>query len=190
MANNKDGVKHRTTHVRARTDGHVKKGEETLTDPQRAFLAVYGEMGVIRRACKVAGVGRSSHYEWMEDNPAYRAAFEAAKEDAADALEAEVYRRAVKGVKKAVGWYKGVAGGYVREYSDLLLMFQLKALRPEKYRERVDVRGVLAHLDVSQLPDELVARLAAGENPISVLAPVLQAGELPALPPGEERGES
>ncbi len=56
--------------------------------------------------------------------------------------------------------------------------------------ERVDVRGVLAHLDVSQLPDELVARLAAGENPISVLAPVLQASELPALPPGEEGGES
>ncbi len=92
----------------------------------------------------------------------------------------EVYRRAVKGVKKAVGWYKGVAGGYVREYSDLLLMFQLKALRPEKYRERVDVRGVLAHLDVSLLPDELVARLAAGENPITVLAPILQQAELPA----------
>ena len=101
-----------------------------------------------------------------------------------------MYRRAVKGVKKPVGWYKGVAGGHVREFSDNLLMFQLKAMRPEKFRDRVDVRGVLAHLDVSQLPDELVARLAAGENPISVLAPVLQAGELPALPPGKEGRES
>ena len=89
-----------------------------------------------------------------------------------------------------MGWYKGQPGGYVREYSDLLLMFRLKALRPEKYRERVDVRGVLAHLDISRLPDELVARLAAGENPISVLAPVLQASELPALPSGKEGGES
>ena len=26
----------------------------------------------------------------------------------------------------------GKAGGYVREYSDVLLMFRLKALRPEK----------------------------------------------------------
>ncbi len=43
---------------------------------------------------------------------------------------------------------------------------------------------MLAHLDVSQLPDNLVARLAAGENPITVLAPVLQAGELPALGSG------
>ena len=57
-------------------------------------------------------------------------------------------------------------------------------------RQEVEVRGVLAHLDISRLPDELVARLAAGENPISVLAPVLQAGELPALPPGKEGRES
>ena len=41
------------------------------------------------------------------------------------------------------------------------------------------MRSVLDRLDVSQLSDELVARLAAGENPITVLAPVLQ-GELPA----------
>ena len=57
-------------------------------------------------------------------------------------------------------------------------------------RQEVEFRGVLAHLDISRLPDELVARLAAGENPISVLAPVLQAGELSALPPGKEGGES
>ena len=35
----------------------------------------------------------------------------------------------------------------------------------------------------------LVARLATGENPITVPAPVLQASELPALPSGEEREE-
>ena len=47
-------------------------------------------------------------------------------------------------------------------------------------RQEIEFRGVLAHLDVSLLPDELVARLAAGENPITVLAPIVQAGELPA----------
>ncbi len=165
-----------------RTDGPVNKGEENFTDAQRAFLECYREMGVIRRACKVAKVGRSSHYEWMEDNPAYRAAFEAAKEDAADSLELEVYRRAVKGVKKPVGWYKGVAGGHVREFSDLLLMFQLKALRPEKYRERVELRGAFANLDIAALPDDLIARLAKGEHPLSVLA-----GRRELLEPGDAK---
>ena len=53
-------------------------------------------------------------------------------------------------------------------------------------RQEFEFRGVLARLDLNQLPDDLIARLAAGENPISVLAPVLQAGELPVLGPGKE----
>ncbi len=165
----------------ARTPAQVKKGEETLTGPQRAFLAAYREMGVIKRACKVAGVGRRTHYAWMDANPQYREAFEAAKEDAADILEAEVYRRAVEGVEKPVGWYKGKPGGYVREYSDVLLMFQLKALRPEKYRERYEVRGTFANIDLNRLSDEQLARIAAGEHPFAVLGP----GPQPALPPGQ-----
>ena len=165
-------------------DGPVKKGENPLSDAQQALLTAYGEVGVLKRACKVAKVGRSSHYEWLENNPAYRAAFEAAKEEAADTLEQEVYRRAVTGVRKKVGWYKGKAGGYVREYSDVLLMFRLKALRPEKYRERVDLRGSLAHIDVSQLPDHLLARIAAGEHPYSVLAPGQGGAAVPMLESG------
>ncbi len=155
---------------------------------KRAFLAAFRETGNVRLACKAANVGRSSHYRWFEKDPEYRTAFDQAKEDATDVLEAEAFRRAVEGVEEPTGWYMGEPGGTVRKYSDVLLIFLLKGLRPDRYRERVDVRGVLAHLDVSQLPDDLVARLASGENPITVLAPILQAAELPALPAG--RGDT
>lgn len=67
-------------------------------------------------------------------------------------------------------WYKGQPGGYVWEYSDLLLMFRLKALRPEEYRERVEVRGAFASIDLNRLSDEQLARLAGGEHPLAVLA--------------------
>ena len=80
----------------------------------------------------------------------------------------------MQGVRKPVGWYKGAAGGKVREYSDNLLMCLIKGARPEMYRERIEVRGMFANLDISRLPDELIERLANGENPISVLAPILQ----------------
>lgn len=169
---------------RKRSDEQPKRFEESLSSEQRAFLAAFREMGVIKRACEVAEVGRTTHYEWLERIPGYREAYDAAKEDAADNLEAEVYRRAVKGVRKPVGWYMGKAGGYVREYSDVLLIFYLKGLRPEKFRERVDIRGTLAHVDLSQLSDALLARIAAGEHPFSVLAPgqegvrMLEPGEL------------
>ncbi len=94
------------------------------------------------------------------------------KEDAADTLEAEAYRRAVEGVEKPTGWYRGVAGGVVREYSDSLLMFLLKGIRPDKYKDRVEFKGALASIDLNKLPDELLARIAAGEHPLSVLASV------------------
>jgi hypothetical protein len=64
-------------------------------------------------------------------------------------------------------------------------MFQLKALRPEKYRERVEVRGALASTDITKLSDEQLARISAGEHPFSFLAsatPELRAEAL-GLPP-------
>ena len=165
--------------------GH-HKGDVAPRRRQKAFLAAFRETGNVRLACEVAGVGRTSHYRWRDEDPAYREAFDVAKEDATDVLEAEAHRRAVEGIEEPVGWYKGEAGGTVRRYSDNLLMFLLKGARPERYRERYDVRGTLAHLDLRRLPDDLIERLAKGESPLTVLAPILQAGELPALGSGKE----
>ena len=151
---------------------------------QRAFLAAFRATGNVRLACKAASVGRSSHYRWLEKDAEYHSAFNLAKEDATDVLEAEAHRRAVEGWEEEVGWYKGEAGGTVRKYSDVLLIFLLKALRPEKYRERVDLRGSLAHIDLTQLPDHLLARIAAGEHPFSVLAPGQGGAAVPMLGSG------
>ena len=164
-----------------------------IQHPQkRAFLVAYAETGKKGLAAELAGIDRSAIYQpgWRDD-PEFQEALKCAREMAADILEAEAFRRAVEGVERPVGWYKGVAGGTVREYSDNLLMFQLKMLRPE-YRDRVEVRGMFAHLDIDKLPDDLIARLAAGEHPGSVLAGVLQQAteQLPALGPGKENAAS
>jgi len=155
---------------------------------ERAFLVAFRATGNVRLACKAASVGRSSHYRWLDKDSEYRAAFDLAKQDAADILEAEAFRRAVEGVEEPVGWYKGVPGGTVRRYSDVLLMFLLKALRPEKYRERVEVRGAFASIDLNRLSDEQLARISAGEDPLFVVA--TPAEPIAAVPPGEESGES
>jgi hypothetical protein len=153
-----------------------------VTPQQRAFLAAFRNTGNVRLACEAAKVGRSSHYRWLNQDPAYREAFAVAKEEVADLLEAEAFRRAVDGVEKPVGWHKGKPGGYVREYSDTLLIFLLKGLRPEKYGDRVQVRGALANLDLNLLPDEAIDRIANGENVMAVLASMVpRAGEVPGL---------
>jgi len=122
------------------------------------------------RACEVSGVGRSSHYRWLEHDPDYREAFDLARQETAHRLEAEAYRRAVEGVEKPVGWYMGQPGGYVREYSDKLLIVLLKATMPDKYASRNEAKGQFAHIDFTKLPDEALSRIAGGEHPTSVLA--------------------
>jgi len=53
-------------------------------------------------------------------------------------------------------------------------------------RQEFEIRGVLHRLDLNRLPDDLIARLAAGENPISVLAPILQDANVKLLGAGDD----
>jgi hypothetical protein len=62
----------------------------------------------------------------------------------ADALEDEANRRAREGVERPV-YQGGKFVGAIREFSDTLLIFLLKGLKPEKFRENshIEHSGVL-----------------------------------------------
>lgn len=85
------------------------------------FLEIFRATGNVRLAADAAGVDRSTPYVRAARDPAFAAAWERAREDAVDVLEAEARRRALGG-------------------SDALLMFLLRAHRPERYRETLDLR--------------------------------------------------
>ena len=102
-----------------------------------AFLAAFAELGTITHAARAAGVERKSHYNWLKD-PEYAVAFADAQEESIEALESEARRRAVVGNEKPV-YQGGELVGTIREYSDTLLIFLMKAARPAVYRDRVDV---------------------------------------------------
>jgi hypothetical protein len=103
-----------------------------------AFLAAYAELGNITQAAEVVGMSRTMHYMWLEDDPAYQAAFKAANEQACDRLRQEARRRAVEGTDKPV-FYQGAQCGTIREYSDTLLIFLMKGAMPDEFRERQQV---------------------------------------------------
>ena len=103
---------------------------------KRAFIAAYAETGTVTRAAEIAGIQRTTHYEWIKNDPLYAKACDAAYEQAGERLEQEARRRAVEGVKKPV-FYQGKECGVVNEYSDTLLIFLLKGAKPEKYKERI-----------------------------------------------------
>lgn len=145
------------------------------------FLKHYAETGRVTESASMIGVTRSAHMKRLRGNAEYAEKFADAHAAWVEKLEAEAIRRAYEGVEKDTGWYKGVPGGKVTEYSDDLLKTLLKANAPDKYGDKVEHRGVLAKLDYSRLTDEQLDRLAAGENPMSVLGagirmlPVLEA---------------
>lgn len=103
------------------------------------FLAGLAEMGVIGPACKAARVGRRTVYDHRDRDKAFAAAIALALEDYADALELEVDRRGRQGIPRDV-YYQGAVVGQELEYSDGLLLAKVKAARPEKFRERVQVQ--------------------------------------------------
>lgn len=70
----------------------------------------------------------------------YAAAFADAQDDAADSLEAEATRRARLGVSEPI-YQGGKLVGYKRNFSDTLLIFLLKGLRPEKFKDRHEHSG-------------------------------------------------
>lgn len=111
------------------------KAHWSLSPKKRAFITALGLTGNIREAARVAKIRRENHYDWMKADPEYVEAAKSAFKEAGDILEAEARRRAVEGVAEPV-FYQGQAIGAVRKYSDVLLIFLLKGVKPEKFRER------------------------------------------------------
>jgi hypothetical protein len=110
------------------------------------FLVLYAETGNVAESARGAGCSREAPYRRAKADAAFAEAWAGARETAVDHLEEVARKRAEAG-------------------SDTLLIFLLKALRPEKYRDRVTV-------DVS-VRDE--AERIAGELGVDVDAAIAEA---------------
>lgn len=104
------------------------------------FIAALEKTGNVSASARKAKISRNTVYELYNDPAAadFKQAWNDALEVATDDLEMEARRRAAKGVLEPV-YYRGKKVGSVRRYSDTLIIFLLKAHRPQKFRENVDV---------------------------------------------------
>ena len=99
------------------------------------FLELIAATGNVHLAAAAVGIDRSTPYQRAARDPAFATAWAQAREDAIDTLEAEARRRALAS-------------------SDPLLMFLLRALRPEVYRDTLTVR-----VDIRREAERMAERL-------------------------------
>ena len=92
---------------------------EFTPEKREKFLIALGKMPNISSACRQVGIARHTAYNHRKTDAEFKAAWDDAIEIGVDALEEVAMKRAKK-------------------ESDTLLIFLLKAHRPEKYRERVE----------------------------------------------------
>jgi len=126
----------------ARADGstsHRKRHQIKLDEVAKLdYLAALPRFSTPGPALKAAGATPSQLARWREEDGAFLAAERQVREGIADELEREAVRRAFRGVRRPV-YQGGLLAGYLTEYSDQLLMFVLKAMRPERFREKSEV---------------------------------------------------
>jgi hypothetical protein len=156
-----------------RTNRTPKKGKpqkRTSPDWGPRFLISLAESANIYAACKAAKVSRSTVYLRRDNDVMFAAAMAAAIDDACDDLELEARRRAKEGVVRPV-FQGGARVGEVQDYSDTLLIFLLKAHRPEKFRDNVKVEHAgKIDLEIDSLTDaELNRRIEETEAKIAAL---------------------
>ncbi len=137
---------------------------QKFTAKKRAFLRAYAETANITYAARAGKCSRNAHYKWLKTDKAYQETFQEAKQEAIELLEGEARRRAVQGVEEPV-FYKGEVVGAVQKYSDTLLIFLLKAARPEKYRDRYE------HTGPDGGPFEFTIKINKGNNGLSSVLP-------------------
>lgn len=113
MTNNSTMGKKRT---RAKT--RTKSTEQVEHQKKGAALKAYVEFGTVTAACRAVGIGRTTWYYWRTHDKEFDIAVREAEEEVADDLEQEAIKRAKEGK------------------SDTLMIFLLKGLRPERYKDR------------------------------------------------------
>jgi hypothetical protein len=135
---------------------------EAIRHPKkRAVLAAFAKTACITEAARAAGIHHQTHHNWLKADPDYAAAYAVAKELAIQSLE-------------------DIAVARAKESSDTLMIFLLKAARPEKYREtRRDDKS-----DVSELLKAVLLELAERQLPRDVTPPA----DWTPLPPGPRPG--
>lgn len=120
------------------------RSEQSEQPIKTRYLRALSELGTLTAGCKAARVSPHTIYKWRDEDEAFAEEEAQAREACADGLEEALVRRA-------------------KRKSDVAAIFMLKAMRPEKYRETINL-----NVNVRQQAEKIAAEL--GLDPAEVIA--------------------
>ena len=100
----------------------------TAAGKRKRFIAVMAKTANASAAARAAGMASSTAYRQRAKHDSFRAAWDEAREEALDGVEASLLRRGSEGVEKPI-IYRGKKIATVTTYSDAAAMFILRGRR-------------------------------------------------------------
>lgn len=94
----------------------MRTPEATAKFKAAMIEALEKTLGVVTQAAKLAGIERTIHYIWMQDDPDYKAAVEGVGDVALDFAESQLHKQIQDGEVASTIFYlktKGKKRGYV-----------------------------------------------------------------------------
>lgn len=128
-----------------------------------AFLEALRHMPVLRHACDVVGIERTTVFRARQADPEFDKAINEALEDGIDRAEQEAFRRAVVGFEEPVIDKGRLAYQYER-YMRKVEVPDGTVIEEEAYRPVLDERGQPVPLTVRKHSDQLLALVLKGRR--------------------------
>lgn len=90
----------------------------TVTNMNKKAMieALEKSLGIVTTACKQVGIARVTHYDWMNNDPEYKAAVESIADLALDFAESQLHKQIQNGEVSSTIFYlktKGKKRGYI-----------------------------------------------------------------------------
>lgn len=129
-------------------------------DTKKAILeALEDKYGIVTEACRSIGLSRSTYYDWLKNDPEFKAAVEEITDTAIDYVEGKLFEK-IGGVDVQTFNSKGEPTVYSQPPSDTAIIFYLKTKAKKRgYIEKSEIGFTdgsgndVQPVQIVQLPD-------------------------------------
>lgn len=101
---------------------------QKLTTKKAMLQALEQTLGIVTAACKIVGISRETHYDWLKSDEEYKAAVDSIQDITLDFAESQLHKQIKDGEVTSTIFYlktKGKKRGYIERVENDLSINQL-----------------------------------------------------------------